>query len=730
MNSPLNGNFTIPFSTILSDPRSLYGFIGIPTQGLLLLIENSGTIGIPITAGAEELTAGTESLTAGTSGEIIYSIGELSFLTDKSGNGNDLQVFGYAAQFGTAYGILKDQVILPSDFKIKIAYVGGSGGGRFLGRSSTWTGRISIYDSSVQIQYDSTNEILSFDEGIADGDLAVVTLERVSGTTKVYVDDVEQVAQLTGNAEILYLDMIGGALTARFAGVALYAQVFDETGEEAHRWILQGDDDEYYTEMHWHDVVGNNDALITGHISAPNTVKSAYAVDFQTRGGSYLENLQRYTFHWAGMLGSPFTSNGATSAGEHDFTSEVYGGGGRAFMITVQSSELEDDTDYTLAVYVTTLESPENAQSHYLFSGLGVIPSNGAFTKTGWNFVHFTTGTLGETKYIRLGCGAGGTSIGACAMSANQFAIYTGTTTNERRCVDTRLDPYYLKTVPATSYGVNSLGTVVCLGDSWTTQDYPFELRKLLHGTTVIDSGVGGERTDQMLSRFQSSVLDYSPSIMILLAGLNDCFQDRTSLEIQTSIQSIAALCVSNSIIPVLSTIPPSSTLTTAKNLVRIETNTWIELFAQANGYATLDVDQLFNDGADALKSEYDSGDHVHVNDDGDDLLAWSYFKILPVVKNTSPATDANGNQISFTTMLHEGCPGVVNAAYSADFFAADQALTAPVFFETDQSAIDVEINLLPLNTDDSLFAGDNAAALYSDPLTGADIDKAEKYVD
>ncbi len=79
--------------------------------------------------------------------------------------------------------------------------------------------------------------------------------------------------------------------------------------------------------------------------------------------------------------------------------------------------------------------------------------------------------------------------------------------------------------------------TIVTLGDSITkgwrpgvTKEETFSavLEKLLTGKAqVINVGIGGERTDQALNRFEKDVAAKKPTIVTIMYGANDSYIDK-----------------------------------------------------------------------------------------------------------------------------------------------------------------------------------------------------------
>jgi lysophospholipase L1-like esterase len=88
---------------------------------------------------------------------------------------------------------------------------------------------------------------------------------------------------------------------------------------------------------------------------------------------------------------------------------------------------------------------------------------------------------------------------------------------------------------PTTAPTVRAVTNIVCLGDSITfghrlarEDAYPQQLEALLNQTHperewhVVNAGISGNTTRQMLARFATDVVSVSPQYVIILGGLND----------------------------------------------------------------------------------------------------------------------------------------------------------------------------------------------------------------
>jgi lysophospholipase L1-like esterase len=93
----------------------------------------------------------------------------------------------------------------------------------------------------------------------------------------------------------------------------------------------------------------------------------------------------------------------------------------------------------------------------------------------------------------------------------------------------------------------------------------------------VRNSGIGGQRWDQMLARFQADVLDYSPNLIIIGSPTNDIGGGRTYAQIIADGEAMIALARSIGARVAVHMIPPRSNVTTpAKRAIVDEVNRWI----------------------------------------------------------------------------------------------------------------------------------------------------------
>jgi lysophospholipase L1-like esterase len=111
----------------------------------------------------------------------------------------------------------------------------------------------------------------------------------------------------------------------------------------------------------------------------------------------------------------------------------------------------------------------------------------------------------------------------------------------------------------------------VCIGDSITygTLDgtnevsYPLQLQEQVSDAyynfnlTILNKGVQGERSDQILARFQMDVINNTPDFVIIMCGTNDLLQQTSMGVFETNLSSMVEMALGNNIEVILATILP-----------------------------------------------------------------------------------------------------------------------------------------------------------------------------
>lgn len=171
-------------------------------------------------------------------------------------------------------------------------------------------------------------------------------------------------------------------------------------------------------------------------------------------------------------------------------------------------------------------------------------------------------------------------------------------------------------------------GPVIFMGDSITEfwESGPFtvpspKLSELVPGS--VNAGHAGNRTDEMLARFQADVLDKHPSIVVILGGTNDIRQ----LEAPTTdnINTMADRAAASGARVIIGLVPPASISLYPTRFDQATNDAHIRAFNQqlrtmAAGFGYLVVDYysaLSNADGSQDAALFVSGDLIHPNADG-----------------------------------------------------------------------------------------------------------------
>ena len=163
---------------------------------------------------------------------------------------------------------------------------------------------------------------------------------------------------------------------------------------------------------------------------------------------------------------------------------------------------------------------------------------------------------------------------------------------------------------------------IVLMGNSITegwTNFYP----EYFKNKDIINRGISGQTTPQMLIRFKPDVIDLNPDIVVILAGINDIAENTgpSSIKMITdNITSMAKLAKSHNINVILSSILPAYDFpwrTKIKPHYKIlKINETLQEYAIKNGHVYLDYFSTLHDGNNGLIKKYGI-DPVHPNKDG-----------------------------------------------------------------------------------------------------------------
>lgn len=179
---------------------------------------------------------------------------------------------------------------------------------------------------------------------------------------------------------------------------------------------------------------------------------------------------------------------------------------------------------------------------------------------------------------------------------------------------------------------------VVFMGNSitevWLQQRPEFFANK-----AYVNRGISGQTTSQMLLRFRQDVINLKPSLVVILAGINDIAGNTgpaTTEMIFDNIVSMAELSKVNNIKVILCSVLPATEFSWRKGIEPaekiIKLNTLLKNYAQEHNLVYVDYHAKMTDTSNGLKKELGS-DSVHPNIAGymvmEPLLETAIKKVL-----------------------------------------------------------------------------------------------------
>jgi len=207
---------------------------------------------------------------------------------------------------------------------------------------------------------------------------------------------------------------------------------------------------------------------------------------------------------------------------------------------------------------------------------------------------------------------------------------------------------------------------VVALGDSLTVgfQSYglsgseerliPYtdflaeRVRKEFHpgplSVEIINKGVIGELSEQMLTRFDADVVALSPRVVIILGGSNDLGWGLTAYEVFSNLRQMYELSAKSGIVPIACTVPSILGLDTGIPPRRI-LNKLILGHSVKTGIRCVDLFRATIDPATSRLASRYSSDGLHLNSEGYRRMAEAVFEegLKPVLRAIADENASSG---------------------------------------------------------------------------------------
>jgi len=153
------------------------------------------------------------------------------------------------------------------------------------------------------------------------------------------------------------------------------------------------------------------------------------------------------------------------------------------------------------------------------------------------------------------------------------------------------------------------LKRIVCLGDS-LTYGFPFGPRTSwtshlaeITGCEVINEGINGNTTGDMLRRFERSVLAHRPTHLVIMGGTNDVVWRESHDRIVSNLKALIDTALTNGIKPVLGLPIPIDDEEMERRLARIRQ--WMKEYAREKNLPVIDFYSAFIDSEGRLIDKY-----------------------------------------------------------------------------------------------------------------------------
>ncbi|MGD0175859.1 MAG: GDSL-type esterase/lipase family protein [Candidatus Bathyarchaeia archaeon] len=144
---------------------------------------------------------------------------------------------------------------------------------------------------------------------------------------------------------------------------------------------------------------------------------------------------------------------------------------------------------------------------------------------------------------------------------------------------------------------------------------YAYWMMRMHPEWTVLNRGVNGERSDEILARFERDVFSESPNYVVILAGVNDVYQGAPVESVKEHLLAMYEKTTAAKIRPVAATVLPYNAASAGESKAISDLNTWIAVTANRLGALFCDTNRAVRDpgNPDRLLSSPD-GNHPDVS--------------------------------------------------------------------------------------------------------------------
>jgi lysophospholipase L1-like esterase len=127
----------------------------------------------------------------------------------------------------------------------------------------------------------------------------------------------------------------------------------------------------------------------------------------------------------------------------------------------------------------------------------------------------------------------------------------------------------------------------------------------------VSNRGINGERSDEILRRFERDVINEHPDYVIILAGVNDILQGRPAGTVRSNLMAMYRSASTTAMRVIASTILPYNSMTHRQASAVREVNAWVKDAALTGRIIFCDTNALIRDPRDPDRLS-DTPDGLH----------------------------------------------------------------------------------------------------------------------
>lgn len=157
---------------------------------------------------------------------------------------------------------------------------------------------------------------------------------------------------------------------------------------------------------------------------------------------------------------------------------------------------------------------------------------------------------------------------------------------------------------------------------------YAYWMMKAHSEWNVLNRGINGQRSDEILSRFQRDVVQEAPHYVIILAGVNDVYQGVSLESIKLNLLAMYEQAIKSKILPVAASVLPYNAASLSESNAIRELNHWINNTADRLGILFCDTNLAVADTSnpDRLRS---STDDLHPDVSGYKLMGEALAQVI-----------------------------------------------------------------------------------------------------